>query len=71
MIAGFHCGVNEIFDILGFYAAHTLLGGTVLFWVITQLTMFRDQQVVQKCQKERFQNEIVYHIHELTLSAAP
>jgi len=50
MIAGFHCGVNEIFDILGFYAAHILLGGTVLFWVIMQLTMFWDQQVVQKCQ---------------------
>jgi hypothetical protein len=48
MIAGFHCGVNEIFDILGFYAAHTLPGGTVLFWVIMQLTMFQDRQVVQK-----------------------
>jgi hypothetical protein len=27
MISGFHCGVNEIFDIFGFYAAHILVGG--------------------------------------------
>jgi hypothetical protein len=27
MISGFNCGVNEIFDILGFYAAHILVRG--------------------------------------------
>jgi len=50
MIAAFHRGGNEIFDILGFYAALTSLGETVLFWVIMQLMMFWDRQVVQKCQ---------------------